>query len=199
MHKRLATIVLSVAVLMILGLAAFWVIDQPAGKVLLEYMVGEAPQAKVSAFIGAVSRGDRHAALGLWGLPNLTDKDRLDALDARRRQVTLDLLAAGLDGSYEILHVEWWGTCCEPNVTRNPRDAGGARIQVRLKSRNGRPLQYTFDVFVRELPYWGAAEGHPFRHWVIRDIYQEGQEPYYWRFVSGPPTEFLEWNSSPSP
>ena len=138
-------------------------------------------------------------ALSLWELPSLTNSDQLRALAGRRKQVTSDLLAARLDSRFTILHIEWWGTCCEPGVSEDARDAGGARMRVQLLDKKGVPLVYVFDVFVRVLPYWGAAEDYPLRRWVIRDIYPEGQEPFYWRFVSKTTIEYLQWEPTSKP
>lgn len=165
-------------------LAILWLINAPDGKLLRERMTGETPQYKVKAYVLAIARGDKAVALDQWELPSLSNQEQMDTLVEEAKQVTSDLLATELNPRFTILHLEWWGTCCEPSVSSDPRDAGGARMHVQLLDKNGTPLVYIFDVFVRDLPYWGAAEGYPLRHWIIRDVYPEGQEPLYWRFVA---------------
>ncbi len=192
MHRLARTIGFSLAASIVTILACLWWINTPDGKLFQENLIGETPQAKVKAYVQVVTQGDETTALSLWELPYLTNSEQLDALSGRRKQITSNLLAANLDSRFMILHIEWWGTCCEPGVTGNARDAGGARVRVQLIDKSGLPLIYIFDVFVQDLPYWGAAEGYPLRHWVIRDIYPEGQEPFYWRFVSKRTTEYLE-------
>ncbi len=199
MHELAQKIRFSVAAIIMVILAYQWLIITPDGKLLQEKLTGETPQAKAAAYIQAITQGDETTALPMWELPYLTNSEQLDALSTRRKQVTSDLLAAELDSKFTILHIEWWGTCCEPGVTEDARSAGGARVHVQLIDKSGLPLIYIFDVFVRDLPYWGAAEGYPLRHWVIRDIYPEGQEPFYWRFVSKMTTKYLEWKRASGP
>ncbi len=72
-------------------------------------------------------------------------------------------------------------------------------MRIQFLDNKGLPFSYIFDVFVQDGPYWGAAEGYPLRHWVIRDVYPEGQEPFYWRYVSRTTVEILEWKPTPKP
>src|SRR5574341_1342457 len=130
MHKLAQKIGLSVAALIVVILACLWLINAPDGKLLHENLIGETPQAKVKAYVHAITQGDEAMALSLWELPSLTNSDQLRALAGRRKQVTSDLLAVGLDSRFTILHIERWGTCCEPGVLDDPRDAGGARMRV---------------------------------------------------------------------
>lgn len=190
---------IAVVLFAVIGLASLWLFDSPDGKVLREQMTGETPRAKVEAYVRAIGRSDETAALSLWELPNLQNQEQLSALTERRNQVTSELLAAKLDPAFTILHTEWWGTCCEPSVSSDSRDAGGARMRVQFLDSKGLPFAYMFDVFVRDLPYWGAAMDYPLRQWVIRDGYPEGQEPFYWRFISKTTVEFLESKSTPTP
>ncbi len=184
--------------LAVAGFAFVGLYIYPDGIALREEIMGNGPQAKVEAFVQTIARGDEKATLDLWELPHLANQEQSAALSERRRQVTAELLAARIRPELTILDVEWWGTCCEPSATRDPRfarGAGGARIRVQLVDNRdlsydakGFPFIYTFDVFVRDLPYWGGL-----RHWVIRDVYREGQEPLFWRLVHKETTEFLEW------
>jgi len=174
------------------GAGSLWLFASPAGKALQERIAGETPAAKVAAYTRAIVRGDQGAALGLWELPNLQNQEQLQALAERRTRVTGDLLAANLRPDFTMLQVEWWGTCCEPRVIGASRDAGGARMRVQFLDSQGRPAIYVFDVFVRDGPYWGAAMNYPLRQWVIRDVYSEGQEPFYWRMTSKTTVEVLE-------
>ncbi len=198
-HKLGQKIGIAVILLAVITLASLWIFDSPDGKLLYEHMTGETPQAKVKAYMKATAQGDAEAVWRLWELPNLQNPEQLNALSERRKQVTSEFLAAKLDPNFTILHVEWWRTCCEPNVSSDSRDAGGARMRVQFLDSKGLPFIYIFDVFVRDLPYWGDAEGYPLRQWVIRDVYPEGQEPFYWRFVSITTVEFLEWKPFPEP
>ncbi len=197
LHKRASSVVSSILILILAVIAVTWLVYTPNGKLLREQITGETPQAKLETYVYAIAKGDQETALDQWEMPHLSNQEQLDALAERRKHVTSDLLAAKLNSQFTILDIQWWSTCCEPGVLEESRDAGGARIRVWLLDKKGLRLIYVFDIFVRDLPYWGAAEGYPFRHWVIRDVYPEGQEPLYWRFVLVTNVEHLEWTPSP--
>jgi hypothetical protein len=153
------------------------------GNVFVERILGETPEARIAAYVRAVSSGDRTAALGAWQLPDSGDDARLNELARRREEETGRLMDMGIRDEYLILDRQWWSTCCEPNVSCEFRNAGGARMTVQLLDASGRPIAYVFDVFAREQPYWGDATGNPLRQWIIRDVYPEAEEPLYWPLV----------------
>lgn len=175
---------------MVISTGGLWLVVQNNIELryyLLERATGNQPQAQIAAFVQAIVREDRSTAAELWevGQPQ-------SELARRRERVIDDLLAAGIRPDYLILGVEWWTTCCEPSVTCDSRNAGGARIRVQFVDKNGSPLPYTFDVFVREQPYWGAAAGYPPRGWVIRDVYPHGEEPLFWTQVYEPQIRYVQ-------
>lgn len=165
LYKRASNVVISILILILIIAAIFWLVYTPNGKLLRERMTGETPQAKLETYVHAVATGNQGTALDQWELPQLSNQEQLNALTERRKQVTSDLLAAELSPKFRILHIQWWWTCCEPDVLEESRGAGGARIQVQLLDKKSLPLIYIFDIFVRNLPYWGTAEGYPLRHW----------------------------------
>lgn len=152
----------------------YFILDSPPGK---------QPTVQVDAFAKALVRADREIALKLW---EVEAGDAQGGLVSRRDRVTSDMAAAGLGADYMILNVQWWTTCCEPSVTCESRNAGGARILVQFLDRKERPLLYVFDVFAREQPYWGSAAGYPKRDWVIRDVYPQGEVPLFWTLMYEP-------------
>jgi hypothetical protein len=174
-----------------IGVGGLWLIVQNNVELryyLLEHSTGDLPQAQIAAFVQAVVRGDRSAALELWEIEDTYEQSEL----ARRREsVISNLVAAGIAPDYMVLGVEWWTTCCEPSVTCDSRNAGGARIRVQFLDENGQPIHYAFDVFAREQPYWGSAAGYPSRDWVIRDVYSHGQEPLFWTQVYEPRIRYV--------
>jgi len=172
-----------------IGVALF-LFFAPIPSMVREQLTGETPHAKITAYLQAVLRHDRRAALDLWE-PAASQPEQLEALRQRREQVTDELLTAGMT-DFTVLEPEWWTTCCEPHVTCSSRNAGGARTRVQVLDDKGMPLLYTFDVFTREQPYWGDAMGNPPRQWVIRDIYASDQEPLFWRLVHEPNVRYLE-------
>lgn len=52
------------------------------------------------------------------------------------------------------------------------------------------------DVFHRHGSYWGAAAGYPTRHWALRDVYAQSQEPLFWRWVYEPEVRYLGWSAA---
>ena len=142
----------------------------------------KAVEAGIKAYLQAVMRQDRQAALKLWDLSTPLPAGSEPPLRQRRERVTDDLLAMDLTG-YTLFTPEWWTTCCEPHVTCSASSAGGARVRVQVLDAGGQPASYLFDVFAREQPYWGDALGNPPRHWLLRDVYLMQQSPLFWPFV----------------
>jgi hypothetical protein len=190
---------ITVLALAAMVLAICWLFSSTDVTWLCEQIMGETPEAKATAYVRAVARGDENAALNLWELPGLQDQEQLQALAERREQVTSQLIAARIEAEVTILDTEWWTTCCEPVVTCDPHSAGGARMTVQSLDNTGSPIIYVLDIFVRDGPYWGAAAGYPFRHWALRDVYLEGEEPLYWRRLHEETIRYLDWVHGRSP
>jgi len=180
-----------------MGLGAsglWWTIQNVAGLryFLLDHPSGNLPQEKIGAFVQAVVQGNKTAALELWEVYEQSAPQQQSAMGKRQQIVISDLLSAKINPEYVILGMEWWGTCCEPAVLNDSRDAGGARIKVQFLDKNELPVVYTFDVFTREQPYWGAAAGYPPRDWVIRDVYPENKQPLFWRLLYEPQIQSIQ-------
>jgi len=138
----------------------------------IEAVLGETPRNKLIAYLAAVRRGDREAALACWPA-----NERLGAdYEARRQQVTDELLSLGSSLRHRVLEVEWWSGCCEPCTVDDPTIASMARMQVEITDARDRRQQYVFDV-VTTKAYWGAAGGSPIRRWVLRDVYPSAERP----------------------
>ena len=180
MSKRFLWIIIAAALLLILCAAAAVLLPAVPGE-WRERLAGESPQAEIAAYMKAILRGDRQAAIGRWEVA-ASEAGRTARLERRREQVTGELLGLGAS-EFTLFEPQWWTTCCEPHVTCSSRSAGGARVQVQVLDRAGMPQIYVFDVFSREQPYWGDAMGSPPRDWVVRDVYALDQEPLYWRAV----------------
>lgn len=143
---------------------------------LVERVIGETPQAKVSSYLALVARGDRDEALVLWPA-----NERLGLeYEVRRHSVTMELETLGPELSHRVVEIEWWGTCCEPHIITNSREAGFARLWVEV-SGGDEARRYVFDVFTR-FGYGGRMEGYPVRHWQILDVYPVEEEPRFWRW-----------------
>lgn len=142
---------------------------------LVERLMGETPQGKVSSYLELVASGAREEALALWPAD-----ERLGPLyEARRQSVTTELEDLEADLSHRVQKTEWWSTCCEPHVITDSRDAGVARLWVEV-SRGDEPRQYVFDVFGRGASCWPGMEGCAVRRWQILDVYPSGEEPLVW-------------------
>ena len=171
-----------------------WFFTSPVRLILQERITGNTPEARIKTYVNAVLRGDEEAALAVWELPSWElPNGQSVALAERRQAVTRELIAADLQDDFLILRTEWWRTCCEPGVTCDSRNAGGARISVQFLNQQGLPVVYFFDVFHRHGSYWGAAAGYPTRHWTLRDVYAQDQEPLFWRWVYEPEVRYLGW------
>jgi hypothetical protein len=160
--------------------------------IVLAQPTGNSPQAKVAAFVDPVIRGDKTAAIKLWEVNGKSNPERQRAIEKRRESVISDLVATKIKPDFMIREIEWWTTCCEPNVTNNSRNAGGARIKVQFLNQYGSPITYIFDIFTREQPYWGAAEGYRPRDWVIRDVYPEDKKPIFWPLIFESQIQFIQ-------
>jgi len=161
----------ALAVLVILGPG----LSCSSGHRLIEQATGQTPQAQIVAYMAAIARGDRQAALAAWTISDLSN----DSLKARREAMTDALLASGPQIEYRIEEFEWWRTCCEPAVIHDPDQAGGASVRVSIKGRNLPETVHIFDILVPG-GYWGEAMGNPVRHWTIVDVYPETEAPLAW-------------------
>ncbi len=167
---------LGITVMILVALAAFGpgLSLGPAHR-LIEQVIRQTPQARISAYLDAIAEGDQQAALELWSAAGPDSPE----LENRRQAVTAALLAYGPGLAHQVLEVEWWRTCCEPGVIEDAGEAGGARVWVRVWGENLPARVYVFDLLVPG-GYWGEAMGNPLRTWAIFDIYPQGQAPLVW-------------------
>ncbi len=140
---------------------------------LIEKIINESPEAKISIYLQAVSKGDKGTALNVWqfSVSNPESADQL-LLKERREKITDGFIKAKINPSFKIINIEWWTTCCTPSITENPKGAGRAVVKVELNIDNEKKV-YVFDLYVydKEGNYAGEAMGYPVRHWLIGDIY----------------------------
>jgi len=178
-----------------IGVVGLWLVINNNDHIryyLLELPTRNQPQSQVDGFVQAIIRGDHAGAIRLWEIKGDSSSNTSSELFTRRESVISDLIAEEINPEYTIMDIEWWRTCCELSVIHDSRDAGGARIKVQILDQVGKPLQYTFDVFAREQPYFGGAQGYPERDWVIRDVYPSDQEPLFWLYVYQPHVIYLK-------
>lgn len=137
------------------------------------------PDLRVGEYVRALAAGSRATALETWVLPD-RPRPNSEVLASRRIATTDALIATRVAPTFAVRRIEWWATCCEPRVVDGPSNAGGARLFVDLRDRDGHAMPYVFDVFHRATVYWGDAEGNPPHDWVLRDAYAEGQTALFW-------------------
>ena len=180
MKKRILSLIVYSIFVLLVGLAGFALGALTVGglspTMLFEVISGETPQSKITAYLEAIQAQNRDAALDIWILPANSPE-----LDDRRNLITDELLAHKITG-FTIFEPQWWKTCCEPGVVFSASNAGGARVRVQVLDQSGQTWSYTFDIFV-DGPYFGEAEGNPYRHWMLRDIYPTGDLPLYWKLL----------------
>lgn len=182
---KILLVLVYLILLVLVGLAGIFtgavVLGDYSPNMLLELAAGETPQVKITAYLTAIQVQDREAALAAWTDPGASSVHYTE-LSARRQEVTGELLARQITG-FTVFEPEWWSTCCGQGVTPHARNAGGARVPVQVLDAQGQPWLYTFDVFVTGVVYFGDAEGNPYRHWLLRDVYPSGERPIYWTLV----------------
>jgi hypothetical protein len=135
-----------------------------------EFVLNDRPEARADAYLSAIRRGDLTGALAVWEL-DVRERPGI----AERRQTVTTTLAAARPSGYRIDRIEWWTTCCDPQRTEGPRNAGLARITVTIDPVG----TYVLDVLARTTTYWGDAGGNPPHDWTLRDVYEASAKPLF--------------------
>ena len=146
----------------------------------IEKIKNETPEAKVAAYVQAVSNGDTEKALSFWEISESYGLylEYCDKIRDRGKQVTEELIEKKIKSDFTITRIEWWSTCCVPRVIENSRVAGEAKVYVQLTDSNNAKSIYIFDIIVPG-GYDGGLSGYSVRHWIISDIYSQDQEPLF--------------------
>lgn len=179
LHKKYAVVAI---LIILLALTFFMAYINGIFTPLIERIFNETPQARIYDFVHAISTDNEKKASNLWIIPEWWNSDfkEFDDLKARKERVINELVNKKISPDFTIENIELWRTCCMPGIINDYKEAGGARIKVKLISENKTELYYTFDIFTRETTYFGDAAGYPVRNWVIRDIYADGDSPIFW-------------------
>lgn len=146
-------------------------------SLFVEKIKNETPEAKITAYIQAVSSGNKEKALSFWEISESYElnPEYCDKIKDRGEQINKELIEKKIKPELIITNIEWWSTCCVPRVIDNPRFAGKAKVYVRLTDSNNIRSAYIFDVIVPG-GYEGGLAGHSVRHWVLYDVYPEKQK-----------------------
>ena len=167
--------------IMFLALAAIvgFFIDSNYGitSLLVEKIKNETPKTKITAYIQAVSNGDKEKALSFWEISESYElsPEYCDKIKNRGEQITEELIGKKIKSELAITDIEWWSTCCVPSIIDNPRFAGKAKVYVQLTDSSNNRSAYIFDVIVPR-GYEGGLAGHSVRHWVLYDVCPEKQK-----------------------
>jgi len=150
------------------------------GAAMIEALLGRTPPARIAAYVQAITRGDRTAAVGAWIIAT-DDSVYSRLLRERRKAVTASLLARQLATRITILRTQWWHTsCCMPGPFGAASDAGAARVQARLYDQRGRSLLVVFDLTTigsYHGPVATANIGYWSRTWAVCDVYLAPRAP----------------------
>lgn len=173
-------IIFSIILTLILGLGFLFAYIGGVFTPLIEKIINESPEAKISAYLRAVSKEDKETALNIWHYSALSpENDDRILLKERREKITDDFIKAKINPEFKIINIEWWTTCCIPSITDNSRGAGRAIVKAELFVNNEKKV-YVFDVYVKDGNYAGEAAGYPVRHWEIGDVYLLSDRPLLW-------------------
>jgi len=143
------------------------------------------PDDKVASYLNAIANADERGALAVWELPtwSLPNDPRSAMLAKRRQAVTEELLSAHVGKDFTVLDTEWWDTCCEPHLARDPGQARFARLHVQVHGQGQEDRVYVFDVAKVDRVGWFPASDLLPRRWVVHDIYSANQTPLTFRWV----------------
>ena len=152
----------------------------------IEKIKNETPKAKIELYLQAVSEEDEKTALNLWEFPDWWDSSftGFDQLKDRREETTDKLIKAKVSSDLTITKIDWWSTCCMPSIVDDFNRADGARVYVQLIDFDNNKLNYVFDVFVSKR-HREPGIGDSIRHWTVRDVYSENEEPLFWTMKDG--------------
>jgi hypothetical protein len=140
--------------------------------------VVDSPDRHVARYLSATARGDGNAAIDEWAVYVSARDPRFHAPDQlleRRRVLTAELAASRVGDRYTITSVEWWRTCCEPGRIDDPKNAGLSRVHVTTSGADGKTYRLVFEVWVKDLTYWGDAGGEWLHDWRLYEVHEEDQ------------------------
>ena len=145
-----------------------------AGWALVVAPALDTPESQVARYLAATSRPDEAGALAAWQLHDGAPAPSA-ALIQRRNDLTRELLVDRVGAEFAVTSIEWWRTCCEPGRIDDPRNAGLARMHVSTHGKSGKEYRLVFEVWARDLTYWGDAGGSPPHNWSLYEVRFEDQ------------------------
>lgn len=138
----------------------------------------DTPERHIARYLGATARGDENAAMEEWSVFVSGTDPRFHAPDQlveRRRALTIELATNHVGRTYKVTSTEWWATCCTPRPIDDPKNAGLARVHVTTTGEDGGIYRLVFEVWVKDLTYWGDAAGEWLHDWRLYEVHEDGQ------------------------
>ncbi len=152
-----------------MGAAAWVVYSSP---------VFDSPERHVARYLGATGSGDGYGAMNEWAVYVSSADPRFHApaeLVERRRSLSIELATARVGKRFTIDTIDWWATCCTPRPIDDPKNAGLARLHVTTTSEDGQTYRLVFEVWVKDLTWWGDAAGEWLHDWRLYEVHNEDE------------------------
>ena len=132
----------------------------------------DTPEQQVARYLAATSSGKEQDALDAW--PTFVGGAHpRPALLVRRTELTRELTTLRVGSSYRVRSIDWWRTCCEPGRIQDPANAGLARMHVTATDPAGAEYALVFEVFVKNITWWGDAGGETVKEWKLYEVHRE--------------------------
>jgi hypothetical protein len=147
------------------------------GWLVVASPVFDTPERHVARYLSATSLGDANAAMEEWTVFVSATDARFHAPDElvqRRRNLTSDLATNRVGRDFQITAIDWWTTCCDPRPTTKD-NAGLARVHVTTSGNDGRSRRLVFEVWVKDLVWWGSAGGEWLHDWRLYEVHGEDE------------------------
>lgn len=134
----------------------------------------DSPERQVARYLAATSSGNEEDALDAW--PTFVGGFHpRQALLVRRTEITHELTSLRVGGSYRVMSIDWWRTCCEPGPIADPANAGLARMHVIATDAAGHEHPLVFQVFVKAIAWQGDAGGETVKEWKLYEVHREAE------------------------
>jgi len=151
------------------------------GWLLVASAVFDTPERHVARYLSATSRGDAYAAMDEWTVYLSASDPRFHAPDElvqRRRDLTIELSTDRVGREFQVTAIDWWATCCDPRLTTKD-NAGLARVHVTTSGEDGKTRRLVFEVWVKDLVWWGSAGGEWHHDWRLYEVHDEEQPCFF--------------------
>ncbi len=140
--------------------------------------VFDSPERHVARYLGATGSGNGNGAMNEWDVYVSSTDPRFHAPDAlleRRRTLSIELATNRVGKHFTIEKIDWWATCCTPRPIDDPKNSGLARVHVTTTGESGLTYRLIFEVWVKDLTWWGDAAGEWLHDWRLYEVHPEDE------------------------